>query len=253
MQACDSNMSEAGKIDIYGLKIDNISYVDLENIITDAFLQNKKLLITYANANTINSIYKNKRLKDKLNSFDAIHPDGVGIYVASKFLFGSKGIREIMNGSDFYPILTELAIKNRCKIFFFGHTNAILNLIKSNHPELNISGTQNGYDFKNTDVITLINYSCPDIIIIGLSFPKQEEWVLNNIDNLNCKICICVGDGIKVFSGTKFRGPRILRTLGFEWFFRFLNNPLKYFSRYLIGNPLFLYRIIRLKFRKFKE
>jgi N-acetylglucosaminyldiphosphoundecaprenol N-acetyl-beta-D-mannosaminyltransferase len=246
-------MNDIGKIEICGLKIDNAGNSDLEKRIIDSIAQNKKLLITYANANTINKIYNDKQLAVKLNSFDIIHPDGAGIYMASKILYGANGFKTRMTGSDFYPVVAEAAIKNRWKIFFFGHSENTLNKINDNCPDLNIAGLQKGYDFNDDEVISSINTAQPEIVIIGLSFPKQEEWILNNIGKLNCKVYLCAGDGIKVFSGTKFRGPKIMRTLGFEWFFRFLANPVKYFNRYLLGNPLFLYRIITLKFRKFKE
>lgn len=236
-------------IEIAGLGINNITYEELLYSINDSITNRSKTLITYANANTVNRIYSDENLEDLLNKFSIIHPDGIGIYWASKFLV--HGFKSRITGSDFYPMLIEAAIKNGWKLFFFGNDDTTLNKIQSANPGLNVSGINQGYNFTDSGVIEKINAAKPDILIIGLGFPKQEKWLVNNNNLLNCCVSICVGEGIKVFAGTKIRGPKILRILGFEWLVRFFTNPFYFFKRYIIGNPLFLYRIIILKFRKF--
>ncbi len=240
------------KIEIAGLNIDHVTYSGLEKAINESISTNKKTLIAYANTHTINQTYKNKILTELLNSFDIIHPDGVGIYAASRFLYGENGFKERITGSDLYPGLIEECIKNQWKVFFFGHDDETLDKISFKHPKLKICGSTAGYNYNDDEVITLINGSATDILVIGLSFPKQEQWLFVNKDKLNFKVGLCVGDGIKVFAGIKTRGPKLFRTIGLEWAIRLLANPFKYFKRYVIGNPLFLYRIIILKFRKFR-
>jgi lipopolysaccharide/colanic/teichoic acid biosynthesis glycosyltransferase len=44
------------------------------------------------------------------------------------------------------------------------------------------------------------------------------------------------------------RAPMWVRALGMEWVVRLLNEPLRLLKRYLIGNPLFLWRCYRQKF-----
>ncbi len=56
---------------------------------------------------------------------------------------------------------------------------------------------------------------------------------------------LAVGEGIKVFSGEKKRGPMFLRKLGLEWLVRVFVNPSGNMERYLIGNPKFILRVLR--------
>lgn len=238
-------------LEIAGLRIDNFTYQNLIEIINDSIHNNRKRFISYANANTINQIYNHTPLKELLNSFDVIHPDGAGIFMASRFLFRKDGFKQRITGSDFYPMLAEEAVKNNYRIFFFGHDKATLDKINVINPKLNVCGTAEGYNFVDDKVIADINKSGADILVIGLSFPKQEEWLMKYKDKLNIKVGLCVGDGIKVFAGAKSRGPKLLRKMGMEWVTRLLLNPVKYSRRYIIGNPLFLYRIITIKIRKF--
>jgi exopolysaccharide biosynthesis WecB/TagA/CpsF family protein len=239
-------------VELAGININNLTYDDLNSIIEASVIKENQTLITYANANSINCVYSDSKTKQLLTSFDVIHPDGFGIYAASKFLYGSNGFKERFTGSDYYPLFISKAIKCKWKVFFFGHDKQTLHKIYRNCPGLNICGTNPGYNYTDDDVIDKINSAKPDVLIVGLSFPIQEEWILRNNNKIHTKAVLCVGDGIKVFAGTKKRGPEFLRYLGLEWLIRFLSNPIKYFKRYIIGNPLFLYRIILLKIRKFR-
>lgn len=205
------------------------------------------MIIGYANADSLNKMYNDDELKKIYGTFDLIHPDGIGVYAASRILFGENGLESRLTGSDFYPLLIEESIKNNWKYFFFGHSDAILSEIRSNHPHLNIAGLNEGYNFKDEEVIDKINASKPDIIIIGLSCPIQEKWIYRNKDKLNFKVALNVGDGIKVFAGKKVRGPEIFQKAGLEWFFRLINDPASNFNKYVTGIPLFIYRILKEK------
>ncbi|MCI0450330.1 MAG: WecB/TagA/CpsF family glycosyltransferase [Chlorobi bacterium] len=238
-------------MEIFGVKFNNITYNELSDAICASIEGNSKILITYANAHTLNKSYANKTLINTVNSFDIVHPDGIGIYLASKILYKKNCLNKRFTGSDFYPIFAEEAIKNKWKVFFFGHDNETLNKIKLNYPDLIISGLKEGYQFNDNEVINSVNSSETDVLIIGFGFPKQEQWIYENKDRLKCKVILAVGEGIKVFAGTKIRGPGFIRALGLEWLVRFFANPIKFFSRYITGNPIFLCRIIILKMRNF--
>ncbi|HEY3251104.1 MAG TPA: WecB/TagA/CpsF family glycosyltransferase [Ignavibacteria bacterium] len=241
------------KIEILGIKVNNIDKEALLAEIENSITESKRLYISYANANSINLSYKNKNFKKLLDSFDIVHPDGIGILLASKILSGGDKLKTRFSGSDFYPELAEKSIKNNWRIFFFGHTDAILEKIKLQNPKINICGTAEGYSFNPVKIAAQINDKVPDILIIGLGQPLQEEMISFYRDFINCSVIMAVGDGIKVFAGEKRRGPIFMQKIGLEWLSRLIRNPLKYGKRYLLGNPLFLYRIIRAKLGKFNS
>lgn len=235
---------------VNGIKINFAGYAEILNNICNAAEGSGKKIFGYANVNSFNLCYKYPELKNYLNSFDIIHPDGTGIRMGVKFLNKNIKLPERLSGSDFYPLLINKAIKNKYSFYFFGHDNKTLGKIPVLNPELIIKGYSEGYNFKDEDIISDINSANPDILIIGLGTPKQEEWVYKYSSQLNCRVILIVGDGIKVFAGNKKRGPVFMQKAGLEWLYRFITNPVKYFGRYIIGNPLFLYRIFMLKMRK---
>lgn len=239
-------------LQILGINIARLDYRSLVDIIAQSIRGKNSIRISYVNANTANLAAKNSGFKEKLNSFDIVHPDGFGIYMASKILFKKEHLPLRFTGSDFYPLLANEAVKNKWKIFFFGHSKEILDKIKPQYPSMNICGYAEGYRFNPVKIANQINNQNPDILIVGLGQPLQEELIQFYRNDIKCRVIIAVGDGIRVFAGEKKRGPVFMQRLGMEWLVRLMLSPAKYFKRYVIGNPLFLYKIIIAKIRKFR-
>ncbi|HRI84475.1 MAG TPA: WecB/TagA/CpsF family glycosyltransferase [Ignavibacteria bacterium] len=216
----------------------------MSSAVNDAISSCRKITIAYANADTLNKIYEDRSLVNIYDNIDIIHPDGIGVFLASKYLYKENGMKERFAGSDFYEILTAESIKKNRSFFFFGHTVKELEKIQSRFPDLKINGLHEGYNFSDETVIEKINKAGADILIIGLSCPIQEKWISANKEKLSCSVILAVGDGIKVFSGDKIRGPSFIRKIGFEWLVRMLAEPGKNFSRYFFGIPLFIIRTI---------
>jgi N-acetylglucosaminyldiphosphoundecaprenol N-acetyl-beta-D-mannosaminyltransferase len=232
-------------IPIFGVNLGNVTYEEILAIIDDSIRNNKKNIIGYATAHSLNICYSNSDLKKIFNEFDLIHPDGIGVLLASKYLYGKCGFYQRITGSDFYLMLISEATRNKWKLFFFGDENEVLQKINING--LSIVGKISGFNFNTTEVIQSINNSGTDILIVGLGCPLQEKWINDNKDKINAKIILAVGDGLKVFAGIRYRGPVFMQKLGLEWIIRLVKNPQRFWKRYIFGIPLFIYRIIKYK------
>lgn len=240
-------MKKTGAIEILGMNVSMLTYESFLEFIIDAVSEKKKAVIGYANVDTLNKAYTDHDLKKIYESFDLIHADGIGVYLASRYTDKKKSLPERMTGSDFYPMIVNESLKRDYRWFFLGHSDEMLLSVKSRNPGLKIAGVNEGYHFKDEEVIEKINEAKPDILIIGLSCPRQEKWIFENKDKIDFNVALLVGDGIKVFAGKKVRGPLIMRKLGMEWVIRFLSNPVQNFNKYITGIPLFITRIIKNK------
>ncbi len=239
------------KLDILYVEISKVDYSDIQISIKNTFLEGKRIVITGANVSTINLALEKLKFREVLSKFNLVHPDGIGVFLASKFLYGKNGFSKRITGSDFYIELIKESLKNNWSFFFFGDTDETLSKISKANPDLYVKGFCNGFNFNNDKLIKNINTAKPDILIVGLGSPKQEDWIVTNRDNVNAKVIVAVGDGIKVFAGTKKRGTKLVRILGLEWFVRLINEPKRLWKRYIIGIPLFILRV--LKYKLFKQ
>lgn len=240
-------------MNISGLNIDNLTYDELLDIIDSTIKNNKKITIAYPSINILNRIQKDIALKEKLSKFDIIFSDGVGIYIASKFLYGKKGLKCVTKGTDLYFKILEYANKNNLKMFFYGGLeNAGLQLssvLKNTYPDIINCGIYPD-EWDRSDVIHKINISKPDILLVGLGTPTQEYFISDNSANLNVNVMLTIGNGINYISGYMKRAPKWMLKLQLEWLYRLSYEPGRLWKRYLLGIPVFLYRVLLLKFRK---
>lgn len=210
--------------------------------------KNRCVLLTYYNFNTNLLIKKKPEFCVLLKEHFLIHNDGIGSYLFSKSLFGNK-LKYNINGSNLYTVLVKKLLDSDKKIFvLFSHNNNY-NIIKSL-----ISESFNGkskfiecevYDSKNDDFIKekIINFK-PDAIFAGLGQPYQEEWVLGNKGLINKGIMICSGSGFEFIVNRKKRAPKSFQKAGFEWLYRFFQEPGRLWKRYIIGIPVFLFHVL---------
>ena len=176
--------------------------------------------------------------------------DGIGVYWASKFLYGTAGFPKRVNGTDLYYKILELAEKNSYSIFFFGGSDKCKSLesrLTQMYPKLLIKGviTRN-LDFDDS-MLTELNTSNSDILFLGLGTPYQEKWIATFSQKCDIPIQIAVGSGIDFLSEVRMRAPLILRKFGLEWFYRLTLEPRRLWKRYLIGIPTFIILIIKQK------
>ncbi|MFC1806773.1 exopolysaccharide biosynthesis polyprenyl glycosylphosphotransferase [Candidatus Omnitrophota bacterium] len=233
---------------ILGLNIDKLNTEDVLGYIDEAILREKKTQVSYINAHCVNLAFSDQEYKDIVSRSDLLYPDGMAIVWAS-YLYGDP-LPERVNLGDFFYKLCKLCVDKRYKIFLLGGKDNIAKKAASNlrtvFPELNIVGTYHGFFSREeeNDIIDLINNSSADIVLVGMGVPKQEKWIAKNRGPLAPPILWGVGALFDYYSNSIRRAPIILRRLGFEWFFRLVVEPSRLWRRYIIGNILFLFRLL---------
>ena len=84
----------------------------------------------------------------------------------------------------------------------------------------------------------------PDIVFVGLGFPKQEHLIAALAPGLPAAWFIGCGAAIPFAAGTLPRAPRRLQRLGLEWAFRLVSEPRRLFRRYLVDDLPFALRLL---------
>ncbi len=71
-----------------------------------------------------------------------------------------------------------------------------------------------------------------DLLITGVSSPKQDIWIANNRDRLGVQVALGVGAALEFMVGIK-RRPKMLVRMGFFWMWRLLEEPARLWPRYV--------------------
>lgn len=229
------------------------SYDEVVSLIHEKILKREIFTFLNVNAHILNEAEKDEGLAKNLEMLSGIFPDGIGVYIASKILYGKLGLEQKITGTDLYYKILEYAEKNNRKIFFFGGGKEAAEKLelelKKKHPKLKIGGIIQR-ETKFTDLtVANIRSTNSDILFVGLGSPFQEDWLAKYSTQVNVPVQIAMGSGIEFLSGNYKRAPKFFQTFGLEWFYRFLNEPVRLWKRYFLGNPYFLFRIILQKLK----
>jgi N-acetylglucosaminyldiphosphoundecaprenol N-acetyl-beta-D-mannosaminyltransferase len=84
----------------------------------------------------------------------------------------------------------------------------------------------------------------PDIFWVGLSTPKQEQFMAQYWQRLEATLFFGVGAAFDFLAGRIRQAPRWMQRSGLEWLFRLGCDPGRLWKRYLRNNPLFLLRAL---------
>lgn len=240
-----------GQIQILDVRIDAIRSAQAEQKI-EGFIggpgRTRPGIVFFANVHSLHLARGSRAFLTTLGCADLVLPDGSGLSIAGR-LFGSP-IPENLNGTDFSPRLLERAAEKGWTIYLFGGRRDVLERARKNllnqFPRLRIVGTSPGFLDHDGEMALLedIRRASPDILLVGLGSPRQEEWIVRHASRLNARVCLAVG-GLFDFVGERFqRAPRWLRALGLEWLYRFLQDPRTKWDRVFIEIPGFLLTVL---------
>lgn len=142
-------------------------------------------------------------------------------------------------------------------VMFMGSSQKVLNLIVKRaaevYPHLKIVTYSPPYkpefsDEDNKAIIDAINAVNPDLLWIGMTAPKQEKWTYSHWNELNIHCHVgTIGAVFDFFAGTVERAPIWWQRHGLEWLYRLLKEPKRMWRRYIIGNTLFLWNMLKEK------
>ena len=224
----------------------------INNIFND-YLNNEKLFIVNINPTIVVENYDNSKIKDIFNNQKYQIPDGSGIVWASKKNKGNVKAR--ITGIDLVLSICQEAQKYNAKVYLYGGKEGIAEKAKeeliNQYPKINIVGTSNGYG-KEEDVLKNIKETNPDIVFVGLGSPKQEEFIINHINELeSVKLFMPVGGSFDVISKFKKRAPAWMIKCNLEWLYRLFQEPKRFLRQLKLIKFVFL--VLKNKERKDKN
>ena len=142
-------------------------------------------------------------------------------------------------------------------VMFMGSSEKVLDLIVKRaaevYPHLKVVTYSPPYkpefsDEDNKAIIDAINAVNPDLLWIGMTAPKQEKWTYSHWEELDIHCHVgTIGAVFDFFAGTVERAPIWWQRYGLEWLYRLLKEPKRMWRRYIIGNTLFLWNMLKEK------
>lgn len=222
-----------------------------------ASLPDGKLLINTINAHSFNTAKKDVLFAKALTNGDVLIPDGASIVKACRWIKAKSQPKERIAGWDLFEIEMRKLNEKNGNCFFMGSSERTLELVKQrtsvDYPNIVVNTYSPPYkpefsDEDNRKIIEAINAANPDLLWIGMTAPKQEKWAYVHLNELNVHCHIgTIGAVFDFFAGTVERAPQWWQEHSLEWAYRLLKEPKRMWRRYIIGNSLFLWNILKEK------
>lgn len=216
---------------------------------------NQRGLVLSGNIHSFNLAYQNKWLMDFFHQADIVRIDGAGLRLGAKLL--GQQVPPRMTWADFAWELAQFCAEEGFTLFLLGGAPGVAELaaerLVERYPNLKVIGTEHGYFDKsisaveNYEVIQKVRKEKPDILIVGFGMPLQEKWLLENRQQIEANVIMTGGAVFDYVSGKSHRAPRWMTDNGLEWLGRLIIEPSRLWQRYIVGNPLFLWRIFKQK------
>lgn len=232
-------------VNLFGISIKNVSMTQAVNWVTTKANPFSPKVGFFVNTHSINLGIENPEFITQLKQADALFADGSGMRIAARHC--GFELQDNVNGTDMLPLLCQQCANHQRSIFFLGAqpgvAQTMVNKLTHQFPQLQIAGSHHGFINNHDDsLIQTINDSGCDVLLVAMGSPRQENWINQYKDQLQCRSILGVGGLFDFYSGRIPRAPLWLRKIGMEWTWRLLQEPQVKFKRYVLGNPLFLFR-----------
>jgi len=226
-------------VDVFALRMDTVLDIANEHI-----ANRERLLIGVVNVAKIVNMRKNRELRASLEEADLVLVDGWPIVWLSRML--GNPLPERLAGIDIMYELLKQAHSNRYRVYFLGAEYSVLHrairTVQEDYPGIQIAGFRDGYFAENQerDVAESIEKSQPDILFVGISSPKKENFLRKWRNFMNVPVCHGVGGSFDILAGATKRAPFWIQKYGLEWLFRLMQEPRRMWKRYLVTNIIFI-------------
>lgn len=246
--ASSALVPDSGSFRLFDLTLRNTNLHQVAEALVRKAENGDRTRAFFVNAHCVNIAVQDRTYRSDLQAADLIYPDGIGMRIAARL----HGIRLVdnVNGTDLFPLLCRLCADGGIPVALIGARPGIAKTCARNMreriPGLRIVFTAHGYHAAEhqNHLIEAINRSGARILLVAMGVPAQEHWISAHADRIRAPVLIGVGALFDFYSGHMPRAPLAWRRMGMEWLFRLLHEPGRLFSRYVLGNPVFIYRAL---------
>jgi N-acetylglucosaminyldiphosphoundecaprenol N-acetyl-beta-D-mannosaminyltransferase len=193
---------------VLGVPFDNVTMHEAMDLIEEKIEEQGFHQVATANVDFVVNAIHDQSLQEMLCSCDLVVPDGMPIVWASR-LMGSR-LKERVSGVDLIPRLAELASKRRYGIYLLGasekSSRRASEVLKKRFPKLRIVGRHCPpvsplAEMDHEGILRRIERAQPDILLVAMGHPKQEQWLAMHRHRLKVPLCMGVGASLDFLAG----------------------------------------------------
>lgn len=246
-------MSQASRhVTLMGLDFARVTEAETCRLVTRALNANRSGWICPVNLDVLRQVTHSEELKALVSGADLVVADGMPLLWASR-LRGTPLPGRVAGSSLISTLSAELAAHGRSVYLLGGNegtAEAAGARLRNMSPGLVISGWHCppfGFEHSPEEmerIIKLLTEAKPDVVFVGLGFPKQDRLIAHLKSILPSAWFVSCGVSFSFLTGDVRRAPTLVQAIGLEWVHRLAQEPRRLAKRYLVYGPPFAARLL---------
>ena len=238
------------KVDVIGVHVSEVTYENAVEAISELAQSGEPGIVSCHAVHAIVTMSCDEELRNMVNAFEMITPDGQPVRWAMNLL-NRSGLRDRVYGPELMLQLCQRAERDQIPIYLFGGNDQVSEdlskALTAKFPRLILAGAEAPpfrplTEEEDEQVVQRINDSGARLIFIGLGCPKQDIFAYEHRDRIK-GVQVCVGAAFDFHAGEKPMAPDWMQRTGLEWLFRLCKEPGRLWKRYLYTNSLFVWKV----------
>jgi N-acetylglucosaminyldiphosphoundecaprenol N-acetyl-beta-D-mannosaminyltransferase len=243
--------SETPRVNVLGVGVSALDLGQAVSIIEGWIERGERHYTCVTGVHGVMESQRDEALRRIHNAAGLVTPDGMPLVWLCR-LQGTGQVERVYGPDLLLACCARTAATGRRHFFYGGAPGVPDELaarLRERFPGLVVAGAYSPpyrplADLEDEEIVRRINDAAPDIVWVGLSTPKQERWMHDHLGRVTAPALVGVGAAFDFVSGRKPQAPRWMQRSGLEWTFRLACEPRRLWRRYLLNNPVFVWKVM---------
>ena len=249
-------MSQKKSYSLLGIWVNALTISDLNALIAEAVEKGERWVIANHNLNSLRLYHEDPKMREFYARSDYIHVDGMPLILLGRLLkLPLRREHRVTYADWIYPLMAEAA-QQGWRVFYLGSKPGVAQqgaeILSEKYAGLEIATADGYFDARpdsadNQAILEMINSYQPQVLMVGMGMPRQEHWLVDNLDRLRVNAILPAGAAMDYVAGAVPTPPRWAGRWGLEWLFRLISEPKRLWRRYLV-DPWFVLKLLAIEF-----
>ncbi len=233
-------------VELLGVSVHPVTLPEAVAVLQDAIERRRPTTVVSLNGALLMCVLRDPAAREAVRAATLVIPDGIGVLVAARIM--GRPVQRRLAGVDLAEAVCAAAAPHGGRVFLLGAASGVAEAaatsLRHRFPGLVIAGTAHGFFSPGEEPALLkrIRQAEPEILLVALGAPRQEEWLRQHAPLLRVPVMMGVGGTLDVLAGRTRRAPRWARSAGLEWMYRMAREPWRWSVVKTIP-PLFLFAL----------
>jgi UDP-N-acetylglucosamine 2-epimerase (non-hydrolysing) len=237
------------RVEVLGCPVDDLTMEETLEVISGFIASGQAHQHVVVNVDKVVKAHKSPSLRRIIDACALVNADGMPVVWASRLL--GRPLKERVTGVDLFEALMQRAARTGWRVYLLGARDEVVSKVARTYPHkypgLIIAGAQHGYWKAGEEeaVARRVREARPDILFVAISSPQKEQFLARWQEHMRVPFAMGVGGTFDIAAGLTQRAPLWMQRTGFEWLYRFLQEPRRMFKRYFIDSLGFFVLLAR--------